>query len=516
MASLRGTPPPAQYSSTDENEAVPASNDTADSNIWALFDDSELSDSEDSVISTTPSCPDEPDNEPALTTFNRLTTQDWPSHKDLIKSINNEAEVLGFGVVIRRSVGKKLPAGHYPRYNLVCIKGRLPVTTSTGKRPKQTSRREGCPFDARAYYNSLTMRWTLKIMNSSHSHIMSSYASNIPVHRRRKRTLDVLSLIYDLSKMPKSTSTDISDQIALQVPGMVICPHDIINEQAKKKKVDLGLRTATQQFLYDLRTDPEVVYRVHRQGNDPEASIDAVFWTYQWCIEKWKQNPHLLSVDNTYSVNRFNMPLFQINGITEVHTTFNVAFCLVSGERQANFEWALANLQELAQQKAIPNPYVLMSDYDRAFKKAASAVFPDDVKQQICRWHVMKNVVYHIKKKWDGPLKGTVIGESGGGCGSRLPDDQSNELHNIAVDIVAGRLANRLLEPQDRADSTPTGDNPRSQRLIPQQPCQPSRKYDDNADGILFAWKAVVYASTEEDFHKAWQILLKEFSAQQG
>ena len=196
----------------------------------------------------------------------------WPSHKDLIKTVNDEAEVLGFGVVIRRSVGKELPAGYYPRYNLVCIKGRLPVTTSTGKRPKQTSRREGCPFDARAYYNSLTMRWTLKVMNSSHSHIMSSYASNIPVHRRRKRTLDILSLIHDLSKMPKSTRTDISDQVALQVAGMVVRPHDVINEQAKKKKVDLGLHTATQQFLHELRTDPEVIFRVHRQGNDSRSS----------------------------------------------------------------------------------------------------------------------------------------------------------------------------------------------------------------------------------------------------
>ena len=61
MASLLGTPPPAQYSSTDENEAMPESNDSADSNVWALFDDSELSDSEDSVISATPSYPDEPD-----------------------------------------------------------------------------------------------------------------------------------------------------------------------------------------------------------------------------------------------------------------------------------------------------------------------------------------------------------------------------------------------------------------------------------------------------------------------
>jgi hypothetical protein len=49
-----------------------------------------------------------------------------------------------------------------------------------------------------------------------------------------------------------------------------------------------------------------------------------------------------------------------------------------------------------------------------------------------------------------------------------------------------------------------------------QQSYQASQTYENNIDGIVFAWKAVIYASTEDDFWEAWHILLEEFSNQQG
>src|ERR1700722_906664 len=38
--------------------------------------------------------------------------------------------------------------------------------------------------------------------------------------------------------------------------------------------------------------------------------------------------PDVLSVDNPYRVNKFDMPLCQFNGTSAVNTTFNAAFCL--------------------------------------------------------------------------------------------------------------------------------------------------------------------------------------------
>jgi hypothetical protein len=47
------------------------------------------------------------------------------------------------------------------------------------------------------------------------------------------------------------------------------------------------------------------------------------------------------------------------------------------------------------------------------------------------------------------------------------------------------------------------------------QPTCSLRKYVDNLDGILLAWKAVVYANTEGDFNEAaWTLLKGEFPEQ--
>lgn len=97
----------------------------------------------------------------------------------------------------------------------------------------------------------------------------------------------------------------------------------------------------------------------------------------------------------------------------------------------------------------------------------------------------MKNVVHNIKKKWIGPLKGTVLGEWGSGPASRLPETENNTESPSLPSIADGQLAMQLLEPQDWPDHIPAG---ASGVVLPnQQAGDVSRKYNNNADGILFA-----------------------------
>ncbi|KAM4057719.1 MULE transposase [Hirsutella rhossiliensis] len=94
-------------------------------------------------------------------------------------------------------------------------------------------------------------------------------------------------------------------------------------------------------------------------------------------------------MDNTYKVNRFNMPLLQIIGTTGLHKSFS--------------------LREAGRQADIPDPGVVITDFDTALKNALDSIFPS-TQQQVCVWHMMKNVILHIKKKWEGSLDGTEIG----------------------------------------------------------------------------------------------------------
>ncbi|KAK1776907.1 hypothetical protein QBC45DRAFT_434736 [Copromyces sp. CBS 386.78] len=47
---------------------------------------------------------------------------------------------------------------------------------------------------------------------------------------------------------------------------------------------------------------------------------------------KEKKNPYILLVDNTYKVNRFNLPLLNIISINALSYNFNIGFGLLSGE----------------------------------------------------------------------------------------------------------------------------------------------------------------------------------------
>ncbi|KAM4067626.1 MULE transposase [Hirsutella rhossiliensis] len=125
-------------------------------------------------------------------------------------------------------------------------------------------------------------------------------------------------------------------------------------------------------------------------------------------------------MDNTYKVNRFNLPLLQVVGTTGLHKSYSVAFGLAAKEDEG----------------------VIITDFDEALKNALNAIFPQS-QQQLCTWHIMKNVVLHIKKKWVGTLDGTEIMGDGG-------DDEDIRLAAEAA-LATSHDADRPERPIDRA-----------------------------------------------------------------
>jgi hypothetical protein len=99
---------------------------------------------------------------------------------------------------------------------------------------------------------------------------------------------------------PKVSSTDIAEQLRFANPNVVVHPQNILNHKANVRKTAFEGRTATQQFIHELREDPEAVVFIRHEGNAVDGRIDAVFWTYSWCINQLRRNPEVLSIHNTY------------------------------------------------------------------------------------------------------------------------------------------------------------------------------------------------------------------------
>jgi hypothetical protein len=69
------------------------------------------------------------------------------------------------------------------------------------------------------------------------------------------------------------------------------------------------------------------------------------------------------------------MPLFHIAAPSATHHYFSIAFCLLSGESEDDYKWALKQFRDLVRQD-IKAPEVILIDDCRALKNALKTVFP--------------------------------------------------------------------------------------------------------------------------------------------
>jgi hypothetical protein len=214
------------------------------------------------------------------------------------------------------------------------------------------------------------------------------------------------------------------------------------------------------------------------------------------------------------------MPLLNITGVNSLFDNFNVGFGLSRSESEEDFNWHLNCLKCLQETHNIGQPAVILSDFCRGFKQAARSVYPS-VPQQLCVWHIMKNVNHHIKVKWvqsggDEPLQqpqdhdhGTLDGPGPDPPSYKGPyaeaDDEPEEEPldgDHPEEAIDSAAADRLTQREGDGDQAIPAFNPQR------------RRYTDNHQGFGDAWAKVVYADDQDTFNRAWKLLCDEFPTQ--
>ena len=419
---------------------------------------------------------------PAFVLDASLLRQYYDSFDDLLDDIQTSSLAQGFALSIRRSL--RFVNGKYTRYDLACVCwGSPPAAKSTQKRAQHASLRCGCGFNARALFCRETSLWELIIIDSNHNHAPHDLPHEISTHRRRLRRANARFELHleRLSRLGTKSASEIANELQAILTNdegrpVRVTQQDIINAQQDLIRRKYGPLSSTQIFLCILESTPEIYYRLRRAQ---DGRINAVFFTFEWAIGQWKENHEVVSFDCTYKVNRFDMPLLQVTGITKLHTTFTIAFCLVSGEKKDDFLWPLEKLEELCQARRILIPRVILSDMDIAFKKAASQVF--DSQQQLCLWHIGKNVVYNIHRKWKNPNNNESQPPMETQDGNDFATEFEGEIDEFCVPLSATATINT---------TTPAG--------------------------CIQAYRACVYAPDKLEFDHAWQEFQRVFANQLG
>lgn len=138
---------------------------------------------------------------------------------------------------------------------------------------------------------------------------------------------------------------------------------------SQAKAEALGGYTPTQALIKHF-TDTGIKHFVRQLS----GHVTALNWTYPWCEKAWKRFPDVLSLDNTYKTNRFDMPFLNVTGVTNLHTTFNVAFAIVNKEDEEAYTWLIEHLEKLRVAVGAQLPTVAITDFEKALKNALATV----------------------------------------------------------------------------------------------------------------------------------------------
>jgi hypothetical protein len=266
------------------------------------------------------------------------------------------------------------------------------------KRPHSTVQRCDCPFGGyfRRYAKSPD-QWNLIITNETHNHDPVLDTRALPVLRRVCRNRGIQEIVEQKTQegLPLTAIYD-----ACLKTGLPVTKRDILNIQADIKVRRLNGLSPTQALLMRLGENPDYRYHFHVYEDGNLARL-LVF--ERGSVEILRSNFEVLLVDSTYKTNRFNMPLFNIVGVTAINTSFFVGFCFLDTEDIETFEWVLKKLQELYNELGIQYPTTIVSDLDAAFLEARQIVFPQ-TNHLVCIWHVFKNILAHCKAEFKKDL----------------------------------------------------------------------------------------------------------------
>ena len=96
----------------------------------------------------------------------------------------------------------------------------------------------------------------------------------------------------------------------------------------------------------------------------------------------------------------------------------------------------------------ISSPSVVLTDFDDALKKALGQV-SGDTQQQLCFWHIKKNIEAQLKKKWLGKLKGCkIMGQAKQDTARDAAEFDPNPSSQNTVEVTPMDLATEGAEEQ--------------------------------------------------------------------
>ena len=116
----------------------------------------------------------------------------------------------------------------------------------------------------------------------------------------------------------------------------------------------------------------------------------------------FKRFSTVLIKDCTYKTNRFNMPLLNLVGITNLNTTFEIGMAWLSGETESDYLWACNAFASIFVSEGITSSKVILTDSEQTLINAIKHIeWYSDAYHMLCLWYIEQNIMKHCRKRKD-------------------------------------------------------------------------------------------------------------------
>ncbi|XP_021763625.1 protein FAR1-RELATED SEQUENCE 5-like [Chenopodium quinoa] len=256
--------------------------------------------------------------------------------------------------------------------------------------------RDGRPY---RYLRFSTDSWKIIAKNDhtgTHNHPMIVYQEG---HRKVSGlSPGAKQVVRDMTKSkvaPRNIMSTIAEQFPndhLNIRHIYNCRNDFRMEMSKGRGV-------VQQFLHLARVS-KYIYWV---TNDDHNILQHALMVHPIMVNILRTYPHVIGMDSTYKTNRYNMPFFEIVGVTPTNQNFLVGYVFMRDECTASYRWVLQRLRELI--GFDKEPSVFISDRDLGLCAALRKVFPG-TSHLLCLWHINGDVEAKVTKMFENKKVG--------------------------------------------------------------------------------------------------------------
>jgi hypothetical protein len=231
----------------------------------------------------------------------------YPSRDTLFEAIQSWSKPRGYAFTIGKS--KKMPDGRQKVY-YAC--DRCPPV----RRPKRDgirgtqSRGTGCPFSIIAF-QSLTLEWEVRYRSadfSTHNHPPSQNPAAHPSHRHLSiQAQNTAQTLFLAGIQPRQSLTYLRNM----APETPLLPRDLYNFNASLRRDLRQGHSPTEALIQHLQDDGirHCILQDHES-----LRLKGLFIACPESVHYLQNHHDVVLIDNTYSTNRFHMPLMDVIG----------------------------------------------------------------------------------------------------------------------------------------------------------------------------------------------------------